>query len=153
MRIREGEFNVTTGTHPWIDGDHVEDYAWLFPDIYIWDCCRVGSRVTCRPAPTDTDDDRLLLITDHDELAAHTQLEKSGFLRCGGEGTAYAFPDDHWSAWRKGELNIILTTSEEFFDRFIMATKMCAHLNLLKREDRVTLFRISRDEEVPTLLE
>lgn len=153
MRIRELKFNLTNMFVPWINGDRVEDYKWIFGEVVVHDCCRVGSRVTCRPAPTDTDDDRLIIIGERDEEAAHLQLYEHGFMRCGGEGTAYAFPDDHWSAWRKGDLNIILTTSEEFFDTFITATKMCAHLNLLKREDRVTLFKLSRDEEVPTLLE
>lgn len=100
----------------------------------------VGSRVTCNPPPTDTDEDFLVTVLYfyHDEAIA--ALSADGF--------ALDNPNEHYvpdsgvfNSWRKGNTNIILTKDYDFARRFKAATFVAKQLNLLKKEDRVTLFQ------------
>lgn len=47
---------------------------------------------------------------------------------------------DFFSA-RMHDHNLIVTNKNWFFDRFMQATKVAKNMNLLKKEDRVTLFQ------------
>lgn len=111
-----------------------------------------GSRVTCVPAPTDTDQDIIVLVKDIEATAvracAHSKaydkynnsvarpLVDAGFV-CGGSGS----DDDEFESWTKGDINLILTADPEFYDRFVAATTVARRLNLLDKEDRKALFR------------
>jgi len=45
------------------------------------------------------------------------------------------------SRGRKGEINLIITTSKDFFDKFVKATEMAKEQNLLLKDERITLFQ------------
>ena len=103
----------------------------------------VGSRVTCNPAPTDTDDDWLVLIDNHNRMSEiDAKLKEAGFeiggsvFRSGSRNEQ----DFFWS-YTKGELNLIIVGTVDFYIKFIHSTKLCTKLNLLNKEDRITLFQ------------
>lgn len=105
----------------------------------------VGSKVTCNPPPTDTDLDVLVLIKDTNFWSYIHHLGDQGF-QLGGSDVVPAEEEylkewDGFQSYKRGEINLIITTSEEFFDKFMEATAIAKEKNLLKKEDRVALFQ------------
>jgi hypothetical protein len=96
----------------------------------------VGSRVTCTPAPTDTDEDVLLLTDDLNTLIG--DCIEVGFDRDGDHKASY--PTEFVSL-RSGTINFIVTDNEEFFEKFMLATHVCKSLNVLNKSDRITVFQ------------
>jgi hypothetical protein len=108
----------------------------------------VGSRVTCNPPPTDTDEDFLVLVKDmqsavdglkalgFEHSADPEKVEKYIRLQ---ETTQMRFT----SLWF-GDVNYLITDSEFFFERFLTATHICKTLNLLNKDDRVMVFEAVR---------
>jgi hypothetical protein len=96
----------------------------------------VGSRVTCRPAPTDTDEDVLLLTDDLNTLIG--DCIEAGFTQDGEVGRAY--PKEFVSL-RSGTMNFIVTDNEEFFKKFMLATHVCKSLNVTAKIDRIIVFQ------------
>lgn len=91
----------------------------------------VGSRITCSPAPTDTDEDWLYLVRSPmpDSLL--------GFALEGDQ----QYPVENFRSFRKDNVNYILTDSEEFFEKFMVATRLATRLNLMVKADRIALFQ------------
>ena len=96
----------------------------------------VGSRITCNPPPTDTDEDVLLLTDDLNMLVA--DCIEVGFTRDGD--TRMSYPEGFVSL-RNGTMNFIVTDNEEFFDKFMLATFVCKSLNVLEKQHRITVFQ------------
>lgn len=108
----------------------------------------VGSRVTCNPPPTDTDEDYLVLVKD--KGAAVKGLKALGFeysadpekmakYEALNETARWSFT----SLWF-GDINYIVTDSQFFFERFLTATHVCKALNLLNKADRIMVFEAVR---------
>ena len=97
----------------------------------------VGSRVTCNPAPVDTDRDWLVLI----KPGAEKLLPENGFSQDGSPQFYTGNDNGGFRSWRKGELNVITTPDNEFFQRFITATALAKRFNLLNKQDRIALFQ------------
>lgn len=112
-----------------------------------------GSRVTCDPAPTDTDQDVIVLVraieaTLHvlprevresqraEYWAMRANMCDKGWM-LGGSSDG----EDAFESWTRGDINLILVSDPEFYNRFVSATTVCAHLNLLEKEDRKKVFR------------
>ena len=104
----------------------------------------VGSRVTCSPPPTDTDEDYLLLVADMDD--AVSRLIDVGF-------STNMTPDQErdyielqratnsrFRSVRLGDLNYIVTESAFFFDRFLTATHICKTMNVMDKQHRILIF-------------
>lgn len=96
----------------------------------------VGSRITCNPPPTDTDEDVLLLTDDLSMLIA--DCIEVGFTRDGD--TRMSYPEGFVSL-RNGTMNFIVTDDEEFYKKFMLATHVCKSLNVLSKIDRITVFQ------------
>jgi len=96
----------------------------------------VGSRITCSPPPTDTDEDVLLLTDNIDTLIA--DCIEVGF-RWDGDVTK-SYPDSFVSL-RNGTMNLIITDNEEFFKKFMLATHVCKSLNVTPKRNRITVFQ------------
>lgn len=104
----------------------------------------VGSRVTCDPPPTDTDQDWLVLVDEKDFDNFANYLIYVGW-ELGGSLIPYAnntlSSDYIFSSFTLGMDNIIVTASTEFHNRFLSASSVAKSLNLLKKEDRIMLFQ------------
>lgn len=98
----------------------------------------VGSRVTCNPPPVDTDKDWLALVTDG---AYPEALIAAGFVQDGMPGFYTGNDNGGFRSWRLGEINLITTEDEEFFNRFVTATELAKRFNLLNKKDRIALFQ------------
>lgn len=122
----------------------------------------VGSRVTCNPAPTDTDEDYLLLIDPPvTEMNVDGAFDRAFYveqvlnrvcwhLRNNGWEVGGSLPTDiqctinpadRFQSWTLDDLNLILTTSYTFYQRFLAATSVSTRLNLLDKKDRIALFQ------------
>lgn len=104
----------------------------------------VGSRVTCSPAPTDTDQD-VLILAPRDNLAAlFATLECADFEVDGSRVTnaeSSLEASDTFKSFKKDDLNFIVTADAAFFKKFMAATSVARRLNLLDKADRVALFQ------------
>jgi hypothetical protein len=97
----------------------------------------VGSRVTCDPPPTGTDEDWLVLCRSDvaEEMAA------DGFKQDGSPQFYTGNDSGGFRSWRDGDLNVVTTESNEFFRRFLTATDLAKRFNLLAKPDRIALFQ------------
>ncbi|UFK09547.1 hypothetical protein [Xanthomonas phage DES1] len=103
---------------------------------YIVAKAPTGSREICNPAPTDTDEDYIVLVEDINGQDLDRALRVEGFYFASGDG----YPESEFHSYRKGDLNYILTDNAEFFDRFVAATQLAKKYNLLEKSDRVQMF-------------
>lgn len=110
-----------------------------FGSRVAWNICPVGSRVTCDPAPTDTDEDFLAHVFNHDRFAEKMAAE--GFTTEGKPGFYTGNNNGGFISYRKGAVNIIATEEEEFFNLFMTATELAKRFNLLEKADRIALFQ------------
>lgn len=106
----------------------------------------VGSRITCDPAPLDTDQDVLVLTTSELwDTSLGAELGLTGFDKggsdCGNQVDYLSQVPLSFQSFTKDDLNLIITFDVEFFRRFIAATAVAKSLNLLRKEDRVMLFQ------------
>ena len=97
----------------------------------------VGSRVTCNPAPQNTDEDYLVLADDD----THSTLALAGFTQDGQPEFYTGNDNGGFQSFRRGTVNVIATRDIEFFDRFITATELAKRFNLLNKSDRIALFQ------------
>lgn len=102
----------------------------------------VGSRVTCDPAPPNTDVDYLVLVRPGEMQDAEHTLFMDGYEIGGsvilpsGESVPCSF-----RSFRKGNINLILTEDLIFLGRFLAATSVCKRLNVLSKPDRIMIFQ------------
>lgn len=101
----------------------------------------VGSRVTCVPPPVGTDQDVLVLIPSLKEYVDFTD-----YLDLGGweaESEKYDL-DGNFESFRKeldcDEFNLITTSSNTFFERFLKATWECKKANAQTKQERIAIF-------------
>ena len=104
-----------------------------------------GSNYICNPPVTNTDVDEMFLVDDLQEV--NFQLTGLGWKKCGLEEETYQDKPSHWAAYRKENMNALLTTDLKYFMNFFKATEEAKHLNLLNKEDRVALFQKILGEE------
>lgn len=93
----------------------------------------VGSRVTCVPAPTDTDED-VLILTDNLSVFIK-RCNKAGFKLDG------SYVGSQFVSLKQGEINLIITDNKEFYDKFMLATHVCKSLNVLDKQHRIAVFQ------------
>lgn len=101
----------------------------------------VGSRVTCVPAPTDTDQDYLVLIKEGASNKITLDLIINKYT-LDGKKEGYESEDNIFNSWKKDDINLIVTEDKEFAEKFLIATKIAKENNLLRKEDRINLFKI-----------
>lgn len=106
----------------------------------------VGSRVTCDPAPMDTDQDVLVLSTaELWDTSLGAELVLTGFEKggsdCGSQVDYLSQVPLSFQSFTLGDLNLIITFDREFYRRFLAATGVAKLLNLMSKDDRVMLFQ------------
>jgi len=97
-----------------------------------------GSRVICDP-PEGSDYDVLVYVADP------WWAPGGGWSVCTGidsptRPAELGYPTD-FRSYRRGEVNLIVTSDPDFYDRFLAATHVAKRLNLKKKPDRVALFQ------------
>lgn len=122
-----------------------------FASPYIVKTWPVGSRVTCKPEPQDSDHDWLVLTVAAKRLLVVEAAEKNGFTLDGslGGGTMAMDevngdePRDLFASLKRpsDNVNLIITADDYFAQRFLAATSVAKRFNLLDKEDRIALFR------------
>lgn len=116
---------------------------------YLKNTCKrvepVGSRVTCNPPPMDTDEDWLVLTDPERFQDLELVLLVDFGMEFGGSrvhaGGCLVGDADSFQSYTYGEINVIATASQEFFDKFMHATAEAKRLNLLDKSDRIALFQ------------
>lgn len=91
----------------------------------------------CAPAPTDTDDDYVILTVRPLDLSI---LKEHGFV-LGGSDFLHTNGESAFQSWKKGDLNLIFTADEGWFDRMLLATKTCMALNEPDKAKRIIVFQ------------
>ena len=102
-----------------------------------------GSRIVCNPAPTDTDEDWIVLAQNP---YVDQTLIKLGFRRSDREYSHEAHGHPIHAYRGNGNLNIVVTTDREFFRRTMEATRLARRFNLLDKSDRVALHEVVVDQ-------
>lgn len=93
-----------------------------------------GSAYICDPPVTDTDIDKMHLVYSLDET--EKELLNLGWKRCGINEYAVT----GWAAYRKDNLNALVTDNKHHYDKFEAATELAKKRNLLKKTERIKLF-------------
>ena len=102
-------------------------------DLYI-SCFPTGSNYICNPPVTNTDIDFMYYVYDIFEVTEW--LKENGWQPCAKK----EYDTDIWSAWRKGEYNLLFTPNKDYYDKFEAATELAKKRNLLEKKDRIALF-------------
>jgi hypothetical protein len=96
-----------------------------------------GSLVVCDPVPPGADEDWLLQIDPHQANALEQYLIQAGF------DYISEYPMRYFASLKSyvhnPVLNFTVTTSEEQFDRCMLATRICKSLNLQNKADRIAV--------------
>ena len=112
------------------------------PNVPIISITPVGSRVTCNPSPTDTDQDFLILIDSYYATEFATTAVAQGYDFGGSfHGKEQYAAAGLFYSLRHGEVNLIVTHNEWFHRRFMAASNLAKHFNLLNKADRIHLFQ------------
>ena len=98
----------------------------------------VGSRRTCNPPPTDTDDDYLVLCNDAKQ--AVRSLKELGFEPPENIQEYITLNECNFTSLRFGELNFIVTDDLKWFDKFLTASYFAKKYNVTDKKDRIELF-------------
>lgn len=106
------------------------------PNLVSWH--PTGSRFICDPPPMDTDEDTMILVEEGALEYAVNDLKNQSWEMGGSEVPGNP---SRWISFRKDFYNFIVTDSKTFYDQMVAATMEAKRLNLLKKEDRVALFR------------
>jgi len=119
-----------------------EDIQSLLDRCIEWH--HVGSRVTCDPPVTDTDNDILCLV-DSSELKRFLLIAAvDGFELAGSVPASeldVSIEKSRFVSLKLGDINLIVTADQEFAKRFMVATWIAKQLNLRVKADRVDLFQ------------
>ena len=101
-----------------------------------------GSRFICDPPVMDTDEDYVVLTKDFDRLSRYLIANDWDY-----DGANYREEGAPFGSFRKDHYNLIVTDDEEFYDKYVVATRLAAKFNLLSKVDRVQLFAAVVDGE------
>ena len=110
---------------------------------------KTGSSYICNPPVLNTDIDFIVLTTQENYWDLVNTLSMAEWEE--GGSRPKPTPAEYQStleieyygfaSWKKGNVNLIITTSEDFYNKFVKATELAKKQNLLKKEDRVALFQ------------
>lgn len=104
-----------------------------------------GSRFICNPPVMNTDIDYLVLVNNRKTYEKFLQTQ--GFTSCLEDPESQYPEESGWSAWRKGELNLMVSDDIVWYLRSVAVTHLAKEMNLWKKSDRIDLFATVRDGE------
>ena len=100
---------------------------------------QTGSSVICNPPVTDTDID--YVIYTNEEYKLDTFLKCEGFKKSSADEEEYDLEEEGFTCYRKSNINLIVTINYNWYLKWVEATKLAKKLNLLQKEQRITLFK------------
>jgi hypothetical protein len=113
-------------------GFFMQDWAQFPAEIH-----RTGSRYICNPPVFGTDEDFIVLMRG--DPAA--RLLDIGFKQDGSPQFYTGNDNGGFRSYRRGSENLIVTSEQEFFDKFVCATELAKRFNLKSKPDRIALFQ------------
>jgi len=116
-----------------MEHDELEAIIWLTKSKMPF--FRTGSREICKPAPTNTDADFLVLDINHEG-----KFEKNGYVLT-TEDRREQYGETDFETYRQGEVNLIVVHSWESFKAWRAATAAAKQMNLLDKAKRIALFQ------------
>lgn len=108
-----------------------------------------GSSVICNPPVLDTDRDFLVLVKGTADEVIDC-LTSRGYTADGG-GTYDSqkeLDQGGFISFRKDTTNYIVVSTKDAYRRFALATELATKMNLVKKEDRITVFKWFREEAI-----
>lgn len=104
---------------------------------------QTGSSVICFPPITDTDIDYIICDSEGSfgNHTLHRFLIANGFELSCQDMEEYDLESEAFDCYRKGNINLIVTDNYEWYLKWVEATKLAKKLNLLQKEQRITLFK------------
>jgi hypothetical protein len=105
-----------------------------------------GSRVTCNPPPTDTDQDYLVAIPkwkpfDRPISAIVDLLNSENFVWEGSPEHYQQVAGHGFMSWRKGDVNLIVTGNAAWAEKHRLATALCKYVNTMDKKHRIAIFK------------
>jgi len=97
---------------------------------------RTGSREICRPAPTDTDADFVVLGMGR----RGGDLTNFGFTHTNLD-TSNDYQDTDIETYRRGEVNLIVVFDKTEFWKWKVATAAAKQMNIKEKRRRIALFQ------------
>lgn len=104
-----------------------------FPEIIA--CHPYGSRYTCDPAPTDTDDDTLVLVK---EFPNPEKMKELGWDFDGDE----KYPSSMFQSYRRDFKNLIMVENRHVYIRGVAAALVCKQMNLMDKNERIAIHTV-----------
>lgn len=108
--------------------------------------CQTGSSVICNPPVENTDIDFIICAISETKL--HKFLAVNGFELSNADEEEYDLESEGFSCYRKDNINLIVTEDYDWYKKWVFSTAVAMKLNLLKKEDRITLFKAILYNEV-----
>lgn len=96
-----------------------------------------GSRFICNPPTLYTDIDFVV----YSKSNLDSELIKIGFKK---QPHSMSYGEPTFASWRNRKVNIIITDSLEFYERFVVATHLCRQVNVYLKVDRISVFKAIR---------
>jgi len=106
----------------------------LWVDIY-----QTGSSVICNPPVLDTDEDYVIYTNKESQL--RKWLLANGVTQSCEDKEEYDLESEAMDCYRKDNINLIVVYNKTTHSKWVVATKLARKLNLLKKEQRITLFK------------
>lgn len=101
--------------------------------------CQTGSSVICNPPVENTDIDFVICTTSYYEICSF--LIRNGFRQSCADEEEYDLENEGFECYRKNNINLIVTENYDWYKKWVFSTVVAMKLNLLKKEDRITLFK------------
>jgi len=108
-----------------------------FPEVRIYPA---GSRYVCSPPVISTDVDFLV----YTKKSIDQKLEAIGFKKSQSENYRKTEDHDDFWAWRRREVNLIVTSSANYAETFDTATHICKRFNVRDKWERICLHEALR---------
>lgn len=108
---------------------------------------QTGSSVICNPPVLDTDID-YIICEQGGGIELHKFLLANKFHKSTQDEEEYDLESEAFECYRRGNINLIITTNYNWYLKWVEATKLAKKLNLLKKEQRVALFKYVLYDEI-----
>ena len=99
-----------------------------------------GSSYICNPPVLNTDQDEMFLCNNLQIV--NEILLNLGWTKCGLDlNEPYDNKPSHWAAYRKNNLNALITTNINYFMLMLKLTEQAKYLNILDKQARIEFFQ------------